>query len=224
MWLNGKRIGEIAIEALQIGVFKYTAQDLVGKITLTDIVDLQTGEIVIECNEEISFDNYKVLEQLDIDELELVVNSEVDVYGLDSRNSVANSWNANYTGTVMHKFLDRSVDIQKSHQDLCYRYMRYGEIILNYAEASNELGEDAEARTYLNMIRKRAFMPEVTESGAALKLRIRNERRIELVFEGQRFFDVRRWLIGADAYHDVSAVKVVYELNPDHTTAPGHRL
>ncbi len=146
-------------------------------------------------------------------------NDTVFVYGLDSRNSVANSWNNNYTGTIMHKTLDRSVDIQASYQDLTTRYFRYAEILLNYAEACNELGEDAEARTYLNMVRKRAFMPDITESGDALRARIRNERRIEMAFEGQRFFDVRRWLIGPAAYHDVHGVTAVYKLNPDHTTA-----
>ncbi len=104
-------------------------------------------------------------------------------------------------------------------QDLTWRYIRYTEILLNYAEACIELGEDAEARTYLNMIRKRAFMPDITESGAALKARYRNERRVEMAFEDQRFFDVRRWLIGSEAYHPVHGVDVVYKLNPDNTTA-----
>jgi hypothetical protein len=91
--------------------------------------------------------------------------------------------------------------------------------LLNYAEACIELGEDAEALTYLNMIRKRAFMPDITVTGAALKTEYRNERRIEMVYEDQRFFDVRRWMIGPEAYHDVHGVQIVYKLNPDHTTA-----
>ncbi len=141
------------------------------------------------------------------------------VYGLDSRNSVANSWNNNTTGAIMHKFLDPNVDIQASLQDLTWRYFRYGEILLNYAEACIELGEEEEARTYLNKIRTRAGMPLITESGAALKARYRNERRVEMAYEDQRFFDVRRWLIGPEAYHPVHGVSVVYKLNPDKTTA-----
>ena len=62
-------------------------------------------------------------------------------------------------------------------------------------------------------------MPDITESGAALKARYRNERRVEMAFEDQRFFDVRRWLIGSEAYHPVHGVDVVYKLNPDNTTA-----
>jgi hypothetical protein len=148
-------------------------------------------------------------------------NSVEMVYGLDGRNSMVYPGGYNNTGTVMIKFVDRSVMVtdNTTQQDLTWRYFRYGEILLNYVEASIELGEEEEARTYLNMIRQRAGMPEITESGDALKDRYRNERRIEMVFEDQRFFDVRRWLIGPEAYIPVHGVEVVYELNPDKTTA-----
>ena len=62
-------------------------------------------------------------------------------------------------------------------------------------------------------------MPDVMSTGTALRDDYRNERRIEMVYEGQRFFDVRRWMIGSDAYHDVHGVQIVYKMNPDHTTA-----
>ena len=143
----------------------------------------------------------------------------VPIYGLDTRNSIANSWNGNECAATMLKFLNKSVDIQKGHQDLTLRFIRYGEVLLNYAEACIELGQDIEAQTYINMIRKRAFMPDITSTGATLLTDYRNERRIEMAFEDQRFFDVRRWMIGPEAYHDVHGVSIVYQLNPDHTTA-----
>lgn len=147
-------------------------------------------------------------------------NKVTYVYGLDSRNSAVYGGGYNNTGTSMLKFINRSTDMYVNHQaDLTWRFIRYSEIILNYAEACIGLGQDAEARTYINMIRKKAFMPDITESGAALLTRYQNERRIELVFENHRFFDVRRWLIGPDAYHDMHGVDVTYKLNPDHTTA-----
>ncbi|HXS58233.1 MAG TPA: RagB/SusD family nutrient uptake outer membrane protein, partial [Hanamia sp.] len=146
-------------------------------------------------------------------------NQMVPIYGLDTRNSIANSWNGNECGATMLKFLNKNVDIQKSHQDLTLRWIRYGEVLLNYAEACIELGQDAEAQTYINMIRQRAYMPNVMSTGTALRDDYRNERRIELVYEGHRFFDVRRWMIGSEAYHDVHGVQIVYKLNPDHTTA-----
>ena len=141
-------------------------------------------------------------------------------YGLDSRNSAVYGGGYNNAGTSMLKFINRRTDMYVNHQDdLTWRFIRYSEVILNYAEACIGLGQDAEARTYINMIRKKGAMPDVTQSGTALLKRYQNERRIELVFENQRFFDVRRWMIGSDAYHPMHGVDITYKLNPDHTTA-----
>jgi hypothetical protein len=68
-------------------------------------------------------------------------------------------------------------------------------VILNYIEAAIELGQEDEARHYLNIIRARAAMPAITASGALLKAAYQHEREIEMVFEEQRFYDVRRWMI-----------------------------
>ncbi len=129
-----------------------------------------------------------------------VNNKMVEVFGLDTRQSPSDNWNACYTGYYDRKFIDPKIDGQFFGSDVPTRFMRYGEILLNYAEACIELGQDAEARTYINMIRKRAGMPDVTESGDALRIRYRNERKIELALEEHRFFDVRRWVIGPAAY------------------------
>jgi hypothetical protein len=104
-------------------------------------------------------------------------------------------------------------------QPYTYRYIRYAEVLLNYAEACIGLGQENEARLYINMVRRRAGMPDITESGAALVTRYRNERRVEFYNEDKRFFDVRRWVIGSEAYTNATKVTVVYQLNPDHTTA-----
>ena len=146
-------------------------------------------------------------------------NSKVQVHGVDTRKSTVEDWNGSYTGYYVRKYLDPTVEPQYVKQALTWRFIRYAEILLNYAEACLELGADAEARIYINMIRKRAGLPDVTESGAALRERYRNERRIELAFEDHRFFDVRRWVIGPDAYKPIHVAKVVYPLNSDHTTA-----
>lgn len=140
-------------------------------------------------------------------------------YGLDTRKSVIEDWNGGYPGYYLRKFQDPAVDAQYFYQTVPWRWMRYGEVLLNYAEACIELGEDAEARLYINKIRKRAGMPDVTESGTALRDRYRHERRIELAFEEQRFFDVRRWVIGPQAYNQVFYVDVLYKMAADHTTA-----
>ena len=74
------------------------------------------------------------------------------------------------------------------------------------------LGQDAEARTYINMVRTRAGQPNLAASlsGDALRQAYRHERRIEFAYEDQRFWDVRRWLIGEAAYHQTHRVDVRY--------------
>lgn len=130
------------------------------------------------------------------------------VPGLDTRNSPIEDWNGTYTGYYMRKFIDPNLNAQFVKQDLPWRYIRYSEIVLNYAEACLALGQQQEARTHLNMIRTRAGMPQINESGQALVDRYRNERRIELAFEDLRYFDVRRWMIADVAYQNAQGVRI----------------
>ncbi len=119
------------------------------------------------------------------------------------------------TNYWVRKFSDKNLGpMEESQLTKCPAWVRfrYAEVLLNYAEACIELGQDEEARTYINQIRSRAGMPDIVESGAALKTRYRNERRVELAFEEQRFFDVRRWLIGPESSEDGYGVKVQYPL------------
>ncbi|WEK38307.1 MAG: RagB/SusD family nutrient uptake outer membrane protein [Candidatus Pseudobacter hemicellulosilyticus] len=80
--------------------------------------------------------------------------------------------------------------------------IRLAEVYLNYAEAMNEyLGApDQSVYDAINAVRARVGMPalpiissDATKEG--MRQRIRNERRVELAFEGHRFWDVRRWMI-----------------------------
>lgn len=146
-------------------------------------------------------------------------NQMVEVPGLDTRNSPIEPWNGGYTGYYLRKFLDPKVDVLNYGQTCPWRYFRYTEIILNYAEACIELGEDNEARTYINMIRRRAGMPDITESGNGLRDRYRHERRIELALEDKHFYDVRRWVVGSETYVDLTGVDVRYKLMADNSTA-----
>jgi hypothetical protein len=146
-------------------------------------------------------------------------SSMVEVFGLDTRQSFVEGYNGGYTGYYLRKFINPAIDAQFESNTTPWRYIRYGEILLNYAEACIELNEDAEALKYINMIRKRAGMPDITETGAALRERYRHERRIELALEDNRFYDVRRWVIGPEGYSPLRGVDVRYVLNPDKTTA-----
>lgn len=76
-----------------------------------------------------------------------------------------------------------------------WKYYRLGETLLDLAEAAAESGNLEDARAAVNEVRARSGMPALSAdlSQADLILRIRNERRIELAWEEQRYFDVRRW-------------------------------
>lgn len=76
---------------------------------------------------------------------------------------------------------------------LDHRILRYADVLLMFAEACNELGDDATARTHLNAVRNRVNLPAVTASGSALRNAIRLERRLELAWEQNRLYDIRRW-------------------------------
>ena len=124
-------------------------------------------------------------------------SSKVPFFGLDTRKSTVEDWNGSYTGYYVRKFVDPNPSIvdQNTWQQVPWPTLRYTEAIFNYAEALIELGDDATARTWLNKIRFRAGMPALTESGDALKQRMRNEKRIEMYMEEQRYHDTRRWMI-----------------------------
>jgi len=82
-------------------------------------------------------------------------------------------------------------------------YIRYAEILLNYVEATIELGElkDPNLLTYWNAVRNRAGLknieeayPEAMNDQDKLRDLIHRERRVEFAFEGINFYDSRRWL------------------------------
>ncbi len=118
------------------------------------------------------------------------------VAGLDTRDSPVENWNGAYSGYYMRKFIDPSVNAQFIRQEVPWIFFRYAEILLNYAEASIELNELGDAVNVLNQIRRRAGMPLFSAAldQATLRDEYRNERRVEMAFEEQRFFDVRRWM------------------------------
>lgn len=119
--------------------------------------------------------------------------------GLDSPESSIGSWNASRSGYAFKKFMVESIPPTGSSikPENPWIYFRLSEFYLNYAEIMYELGDEETARKYINKIRNRQSvqMPSVVASGVELRDKIRNERRIELAFEGHRFFDVRRWKI-----------------------------
>jgi hypothetical protein len=102
------------------------------------------------------------------------------------------------TGYWIRKYLDPR-DRQGRSGSLDFMYIRYSEILLSYAEAMIELGDwqNPLILQYLNDVRTRAGMPAVDQqrynSAVMLRQLVRRERQAELAFEGQRYFDIRRW-------------------------------
>lgn len=85
----------------------------------------------------------------------------------------------------------------------CIPEIRYAEVLLSYAEALNEFsGPSQEVYDAVNAIRRRAGLsPYELPAGLTkeeMRQAIRNERRVELAYENQRYFDTRRWKIAHD--------------------------
>ncbi|WP_370479263.1 RagB/SusD family nutrient uptake outer membrane protein [Tamlana flava] len=105
----------------------------------------------------------------------------------------------NTTGYFTRKFHNEellALYSQASDQD--WIFIRFAEVLLNYAEAQNEaVGPDMTVYDAINRIRSRQSvdMPDLPMglSQNQMREKIRNERRIELAFEEHRFFDIRRW-------------------------------
>lgn len=71
--------------------------------------------------------------------------------------------------------------------------LRYADVLLMYAEVLNETGKTTEALPFLNRIRKRAGLADkVALSQSDMRLALEQERRMELAFEGHRWFDLVR--------------------------------
>lgn len=104
---------------------------------------------------------------------------------------------ATRTGYFERKFLHPNSGGDNPVGGANWKLFRLGEVILNFAEAAAEAGVLDEATTAVNEIRNRAGMPNLPASLTRdeLILRIRNERRVELAMEENRYFDVRRWTL-----------------------------
>ena len=102
---------------------------------------------------------------------------------------------ATRTGYFERKFLHPNAGGDNPVGGANAKLFRLGEVILNFAEAAAQAGKLDEATAAVNEIRTRAGMPNLPSSLTKdeLILRIRNERRVELAMEENRYFDIRRW-------------------------------
>ncbi len=143
------------------------------------------------------------------------------------------------TGYNVRKFLvTKDVSPTFDNSPMNFPVLRYADVLLMKAEALNNLNQTSEAEVPLNLVRARAGLPAVTgKSKAEMKEIILHERRMELAFEGQRWFDLIRvdngqWGLGflhsigklnAGEKHLLLPVPLKeIESNPNLTQNPGY--
>lgn len=138
-----------------------------------------------------------------------VINTQADnADNLDGLNKDVSK--STRTGYYMKKLLRQDINLDPTVNGKAYHYtarIRYTELYLDYAEAANEAygpkgGTGYSAYDVIKAIRERAglgefgedpYLEECAQSKEKMRELIRNERRIELCFEGFRFWDLRRW-------------------------------
>jgi hypothetical protein len=100
------------------------------------------------------------------------------------------------TGSNVRKFLvtkNSGAETSFANDPLNAIVLRWADVLLMEAEALNELGQTTAAETPLNEVRSRAGLPAVTGlDPAAFRDAVLKERRLELAFEGERWFDLVR--------------------------------
>lgn len=131
---------------------------------------------------------------------------------LDGAQNVSN------TGFYIRKYISEEVGFTlRNYEENWWPWFRLGEIYLNAAEASFELeDEDPGALFYINKLRERAGFPANSLTSLTLE-KIQNERRVEMAFEDQRYFDLKRWRIADDVWdgdESENSTAVVYGLYP----------
>ncbi|MFW5877501.1 MAG: RagB/SusD family nutrient uptake outer membrane protein [bacterium] len=148
----------------------------------------------------------------------VIVNDEIvsERFGLDSRQSIVEAWNGGYTGYLLKKYMDDEVIGRDEPNQNIAVWLRYPEILFNFAEASLELGDSETAATYINMVRNRAGLPDFTGD---ITEALRHERKIEFAFENIRWYDLRRWKILEESFEpDLYGVDIVETTVDGETT------
>ena len=146
-------------------------------------------------------------------------NVEVRYYSDGNAGPPANyAVDYNHSGYTCKKYVHPEDNLSSggSIKPKSFPIFRYAEILLNYAEALNELDgsyseygitvagrDEGEILNAFNQVRYRAGLPGLTQLPSREDMRdlIKRERRIEFVCEGHRYHDLRRWGDAYDAYN-----------------------
>lgn len=134
--------------------------------------------------------------------------------------------NNNPTKTGMSKFLSTNLTPPFTWSTLSQQdwvVVRYAEVLLMLAEVENELnGPTTLVHNSINAIRTRSFMPDLDSNLTQDEMRekIRHERRVELAFEGHRYFDLKRWKTAETVLNNVTDSPVIYNFEKKHYLWP----
>ncbi len=144
----------------------------------------------------------------------------ITAYGVDSRQGLIEAWNGTKVGYYLKKFMDPGSAGQFYRNTTHWVEFRYAEILLNYAEACIELGTPTDLTNginALNMVRNRAGLPDrsLVSTQAQARTFLRKERAIEFFGEGQRYYDLRRWMTYSSVITDIYGMKVKQMSNGD---------
>ena len=139
-------------------------------------------------------------------------------------------YGATPTGYYLKKYVDGACVTTADNQTTrrhTWILMRLGEFYLDYAEAvynatgsANDGSYGMTANEAINVLRDRSGiqMPHFTEDGAAWVTRYERERMVELAFENQRFWDVRRWKKGPQYFNSVKVASISPSLQLTRST------
>lgn len=121
----------------------------------------------------------------------------IETYEGGNCETRSNSRTYTRTGYYNNKFRNWYNLASQRTEDGSWKFFRFAEVLLNYAEAAIEANHVAEGMQAVNEVRHRAgFSASVdlnTGDQNEARLIVRKERRVEFVFEEHRFFDCRRW-------------------------------
>ena len=104
------------------------------------------------------------------------------------------------TGYYLRKHVDEGYSVTTSGSSHPFTLLRYGEVLLNKAEACYRTNDNAGANAAVREIRSRVGLAYTDKSGDNLWKAIVQERKVELAFEGLRYWDLRRWEVAAQPY------------------------
>jgi hypothetical protein len=195
-----------------------------GLISAFDMADGSTGTSVPYTGKGIidpaKFNN----DSLDLREPRAAKTAFINAYRAGGREHIPS--NNRPLGTGLSKFFSPNLEAPYGYSTYSQQdwiILRYADVLLMLAEAENELGgPNATVYGAVDSIRKRGQTSRLPAglSKEQMRERIRRERRIELAFEGQRYFDLKRWKIAKQTLNNVSDGLVTFKFEDKHYLWP----